>query len=134
MNFIEITNNELTNVHEIDLQHNEIVNVVNTIHEALLFNNFSTVANQFKTLVELFENHFEYEETLMKRNNFQGYFTHKLEHDRFYKQLLESTCNYSNRTGEVGSEIVNRIKRWLFNHIELNDKKCGVFFNSIGIK
>ncbi|MFA7229451.1 MAG: hemerythrin domain-containing protein, partial [Melioribacteraceae bacterium] len=77
--------------------------------------------------------HFRNEEKLMKENTFPGYYTHKLEHDRFYLQLTDLTNGFIEGARPFGTEQLTSIKQWFFNHIEINDRKCGNFLRDKGI-
>ena len=133
MNLIELSTEESVKVKIIDEQHENIANTVNDIHSSLKAQKTDAVNNLLTKFLEELETHFETEENLMKENRFQGYITHKLEHDRFYNQILQSTDKYKKDAESFNEEQLDRIKRWFFNHIEINDKKCGTFLNSIGI-
>ena len=133
MSFIEVTAQASVKVVVIDQQHVNIANTINDIHDSFIIQNNNNIKNLLGRLLEDLEIHFETEEKLMKENRFQGYFSHKLEHDRFYNQILQSTDKVRNGTESFNEEKLDGIKRWFFNHIEINDKKCGEFLNSIGI-
>ena len=47
-----------------------------------------------------------------------GYITHKLEHDRFYNQILQSADKFKKNAESFNEGQLDRIKRWFFNHIE----------------
>lgn len=133
MNFIEITPEESVKVEVIDEQHENIANTVNDIHNSIKAQENDSIKNLMTKLLEELEVHFETEEKLMKENRFHGYITHKLEHDRFYNQILQSADKFKKNAASLDEEQLDRIRRWFFNHIEINDKKCGTFLNSIGI-
>ena len=133
MNYIELTSEEIVNVVIIDNQHAAIAEIVNNIHSQHAFQNEQKVSELLKNLIDELEIHFDTEETMMKENKFPGYITHKLEHDRFYNQILRIFNSYKNDSSVLDDDKIDRIKNWFFNHIEINDKKCGMFFNSVGI-
>jgi hemerythrin len=63
----------------------------------------------------------------MKENNFPGYYSHKLEHDRFYKQISDTAGSFINNEELLGMDELSGIRRWFFNHIEIKDRICGQF-------
>ena len=133
MSLIELTTEESVKVKIIDEQHENIANTVNDIHDSFKTQKTEEIKNLMTKLLEELEIHFETEENLMKENRFHGYITHKLEHDRFYNQILQSADKFKKNIESLDEEQLERIRRWFFNHIEINDKKCGTFLNSIGI-
>ena len=134
MSYIDFSTNEYVNVAIIDEQHKNIADIINNIYDSLPNNNTDTVKVLLNKLVEDVEIHFETEEKLMKDKSFHGYFSHKLEHDRFYKQLVQIVDAFNKSAEVISEDKMNSLKRWFFNHIEIKDKKCGEFLNSIGIK
>jgi methyl-accepting chemotaxis protein/hemerythrin len=133
MNYLEFKEEDSVKVKTIDDQHNKIAELVNVIHELILSGDKIPIVKALRELLEILEIHFETEERLMKETKFPGYISHKLEHDRFYNQVLKATDNYQKGIGNVGLEQLNGIKRWFFNHIEINDKKCGQYLADMGI-
>ena len=132
MRFIELTEKDKINVAEIDKQHESVASIISEIHDRLNSEE-DEVQKLLKKLIEELEIHFETEEKLMKENRFPGYISHKLEHDRFYNQTLQSVKRYKENKSSLNAETLERIKRWFFNHLEINDRKCGIFLTSIGI-
>ena len=133
MSFIKLTPEESINVAIIDDQHKSIANIVNNIHQQLAIHNKQVITQLLNSLIEEIEIHFETEEKMMKDTKFLGYFSHKLEHDRFYNQMLQTVNGYKANPTFIDEDKLIGIKKWLFNHIELSDKKCGVHFNTVGI-
>ena len=133
MEFLEIERKDLIGIRIIDEQHSNIADIVNLTYSSVLELNKKESLIHLRELLELLESHFETEESLMKEVKFPGYISHKLEHDRFYHQILTTIENYKKGTENFGIEQLKRIRTWFFNHIEMNDKKCGLFFLDNGI-
>lgn len=133
MNFIVITKNDLIGVNTIDEQHQSMAVLVNKLYDKIISADKKIIQNYLYKFLEVVEVHFETEENLMRSTKFSGYISHKLEHDRFYKQILTSTDRFSKGLETIGLEQLKGIKRWFFNHIELSDKKCGKYFIENGI-
>ncbi|MFA3782990.1 bacteriohemerythrin [Melioribacteraceae bacterium 4301-Me] len=134
MQFIKMTKNELVNVSSIDEQHKKFVDVINKLFDALQNNNKKEVITYLDMLIEDLETHFEHEETLMKTYNYPGYISHKLEHDRIYNKIV--SASNKNKSGEepLLLENLDLLKRWFFNHLDINDKKLGAHLIQKGIK
>ncbi len=133
MNFIEITKNELIGINSIDEQHQSMAILVNKLYDKIMSADKKMIKNYLYKLLEVVEVHFENEENLMRSTKFTGYFSHKLEHDRFYKQMLTSIDRFGKGLEMIGIEQLKGIRQWFFNHIELSDKKCGKYFIEKGI-
>ncbi len=133
MELIEFTNDELVHVKIIDDQHREIAVMINEIHKNVLNNNKTLVKDSLLKLIELLEIHFETEERLMKENRYPGYITHKLEHDRFYNKTVTTLDQYKKNEILLGLDQLDSLRRWFYNHIEINDRKCANHLISLGI-
>jgi len=127
MNFMEFEKDHYVDVNVIDEQHRAIADQINSIYKSILIIDKKSVLSKFKILLEKLKIHFETEERLMKENNFLSYFSHKLEHDRFYNQILNKTEQYAIGAEQIGTEQLKGIRNWFFNHIELNDRKFGKY-------
>lgn len=133
MSFINFTQEDKVNLPSIDDQHKSMAEIINSIYDGVIAADKKTILNHLNKFLEIIKTHFEDEERLMKNNHFPGYISHKLEHDRFYRQILLTTDQFSKGLENVGIEQLKGIKRWFFNHIEINDKKLGKFLAEKGI-
>lgn len=133
MGFINFTQEDKVNLPSIDDQHKNMAEIINSVYDGVIAADKKTILNQLNKFLEIIKTHFEDEERLMKNNHFPGYISHKLEHDRFYRQILLTTDRFSKGLENVGLEQLKGIKRWFFNHIEINDKKLGKFLAEKGI-
>lgn len=133
MNFIELTKNDLIGINSIDEQHQSMAVLVNKLYDKIISADKKMIKNYLYKFLEVVEVHFETEENLMRSTKFSGYISHKLEHDRFYKQILTSTDRFSKGLETIEIEQLKGIRQWFFNHLELSDKKCGKYFIENGI-
>jgi hemerythrin len=130
---MEFEKDHYVDVEIIDEQHKVIADQINSIYKSILVLDKKSVLIKLKSLLEKLEIHFETEERLMKETRFLGYFSHKLEHDRFYNQMLKKTEQYAIGLEQIGTEQLKGIRNWFFNHIELNDRKCSEHLVEHGI-
>jgi hemerythrin len=133
MSFIDLRAEYKVYIRSIDFEHEVIASLANSIHEYVLNNDRSSISSGLNKLLEVFENHFENEERLMKENKYPGYFTHKLEHDRFYNQFLKTIHKFEKEEEPLDSNELLGLRRWFFNHIDINDRKCGQYLIDKGI-
>ena len=131
MNLIEWSEKLVVNVKPIDEQHQQMAKTVNELYSLL----GSQKNEAIKYLVGKFVNevkvHFDTEDKLMKVGTFQNYISHKLEHDRFGNEINNFHRKFTKGELKVNLEFLKSIKQWFFNHIEINDRKLGVYINSL---
>lgn len=133
MTFINLTDSDKVHVAVIDNQHKDIVDTINKIFDSTLANNKTSISKFLNVLVEIIETHFETEEKYMKTYHYPGYISHKLEHDRFYNQIIITADRFKKGDINFDTEQLDKLKRWFYNHLDLNDKKCGDFLRTKGI-
>lgn len=133
MKFMEMTPTDMVHVEQIDNQHIRLADDINLIYDSVMACDKKKTFHLLNELIEHLEEHFATEEKMMKEYRFPGYISHKLEHDRFYNQILKTAEKYGKDKEAFGSEQLKRIKVWFFNHIEINDKKCGEYFVERGV-
>ncbi len=134
MKDIVITCNEKLNILQLDEQHSQLADIMSTMFAAFDSQNHKVVRASFKKLVALIRIHFDTEERLMKETKFLGYISHKLEHDRFFNKTSLLYNTYCKDISTITQDKMEGLKNWFFNHIEINDKKCGAHFVKQGIK
>ena len=133
MKFMEVTQTDMVHVEQIDNQHIRLADDLNSIYDSVMACDKKKTFQLLNELIEHLEEHFTTEEKMMKEYRFSGYISHKLEHDRFYNQILKTTEKYGNDKEAFGLEQLKGVKKWFFNHIELNDRKCADYFIEKGI-
>lgn len=134
MDLIEWSEDNKVNIKPIDDQHQQMVKTVNELYSLLGSQKKEATKYLIRKLVDDTKIHFDIEEKLMKDGKFKNYISHKLEHDRFGNDINNFYSKFSNGEAEVNLEFLNVIKRWFFNHIEINDRKLGDYINSLDNK
>ncbi len=87
------------------------------------------VTNTFEEFIKDVEEHFAFEEGLMKKYNFFAYMPHKMEHDKILNELY----SLRDKDNEYLKKYFNeRFIPWLNNHIETIDTVTAGYFNMIG--
>lgn len=133
MNFIDLTENEILNIEQVDIQHKRIADLINQLHKQL----GAKFQNQAQLLLNdlqlTLRDHFDTEENLMKEHNYVNFFSHKMEHDRFFNKVKDYYTEVKAGNNELDLEFLKSARRWFFNHFELNDKKCAAHLRAQGV-
>ncbi len=78
--------------------------------------------------------HFKTEETYMKEFNYIEYQDHKEEHRFFSTETIAYIDKVIKGDYQIANEIIEYLKWWLVNHIQVTDKEYVVCFNENGLK
>ncbi len=132
---IEWNDKYSANISLIDEQHKKLFEIIN---KAIIVKKHRNVTkNVLGILDEMTEyalKHFETEERYMKDFNFPEYQAHRNEHIDF----TNNSIDYKNRViggdFQILNEILEYLKQWLVNHIQVTDKKYIDCFKKNGLK
>jgi len=126
MPFISWQTDYQIGVAEIDEQHQRLVEMVNSLHEAMKSGSGkSLVPKVLNELVEYTVTHFNTEERLMQETRYPHYLQHKRQHDELKQQVVQMKSVIDSGKPVNTIEIVNFLKGWLINHILGSDKQFG---------
>ncbi|MCL6473035.1 MAG: bacteriohemerythrin [Firmicutes bacterium] len=119
-----------TGVNEIDNQHKELINLVNSLHASLSQGKGKEVVDDaVRFLANYVVEHFKNEEGLMLKHKYIGYPAHKREHENFvnYFNSLVSDYNAASNTSFLAINLQRSVVDWLVNHIMKVDKEMAKF-------
>lgn len=133
MEFVSWAENDAVNIESIDEQHRKMIGIINHLHSLLETKNLTEINKTFDDLDSYLKEHFHTEETYMMEHKFPGYISHKLEHDRYYTKIMNFKEAVARGEIKLNLEILNSLKKWFHNHLEINDKKLGQFLDEKGI-
>lgn len=113
--------NELnTGIHEIDTQHQRIVQYINALDDARLTNDQRTVGRIIEETIDYTASHFAFEEAMLDDAGYPFSSPHKKVHEIFVRRVVEFQARFEG--GEpVLTELHAMLSRWLFNHIRHED-------------
>lgn len=119
----------------VDEEHKELIRIMNAAIVAKQHSaNVDEITKLLKELTVYALKHFSTEESYMVEFNYPEFQYHKEEHSDFSNK----TITYCNRVIEgnynIASEILEYLKKWLVNHIQITDKKYVECFKKNGLK
>jgi hemerythrin-like metal-binding protein len=126
------------NISLIDEQHKKLfelinkANIVNIVEE--LNNNTKDVLEILDEMTEYALMHFKTEERYMKEFNFPEYQAHRNEHIDFTNNTIDFKNRVVGSDYQIINEILEYLKKWLVNHIQVTDKEYIECFKENGLK
>lgn len=109
---------------ELDEQHKKIVDIINSLHEAIGAGRDREILSQsLQDLINDAETHFKYEEDLLKAHAYPDVDAHKALHGQLAGQVLDMQKGYQNRQIDLSVEMTIYLKNWLSDHILRIDQK-----------
>jgi hemerythrin-like metal-binding protein len=122
-------------IDSIDIQHKNLINLINKFYEDLdITDNKTKLLKLVEGLQQYALLHFNKEENLMIKYNYPDYTNHIKEH----KEFINKVNNYIDRLKSekliVSIEITNYLKNWIINHISGTDIGYSEFFIKNGVK
>ncbi|HEY3324528.1 MAG TPA: bacteriohemerythrin [Planctomycetota bacterium] len=122
-------------VAELDNQHKKLIDIINTLHDAMAKGQGGVVLNKtFSALVQYTRQHFTTEERYFERFKYPASTSHRAEHEDLTVQVLDLKERFESGRTMLSIQTMNFLKDWLQNHIRKSDKQYGPFFNECGLK
>jgi hemerythrin len=121
-------------VREIDEQHEQLVAMINRLHDAMVANKGRELQQEIvRDMVAYTDFHFATEEKYMRSFGYAGYFEHKTEHEQFSAEAAELKARVDRGGLVLSLEVMTVLKEWLQNHILGTDMKYAGLFNANGL-
>lgn len=103
---------------EVDLQHQELFAMINTLHDAITARTGKDVlAPTLDKLAAYVSKHFAMEEVLMKAKRYPNYADHKAKHDELTRQAVEIIRGYKSGDLVLTITLSRFLGDWLRTHI-----------------
>lgn len=120
---------------EIDEQHKILIGLLNRLfNEAILHKADKTVINSIlDELVQYTIIHFSVEESLFRIFDYPDTEIHQAHHDELKQEVLNFRKKFESGT-PIDLELMSFLRKWLSNHILMDDKKYTPFFLEKGLK
>ncbi len=121
------------NVPEIDVQHRQLVGMINELYEAMKNGRGHEVVEHILTdLQSYIQQHFETEERYMKRHKYPDLEKHKLEHRKLENQVIELNRLRQDDHKISTPELMSFLCNWLRDHLAGTDKEFGEYLKKSG--
>lgn len=122
------------NLKEIDRQHQQLIAIINELHDAMVQKRSKDVLEDIlKNLVLYYPGTFSYEEDLMQSHGYPGLHEHKKKHGELRQKVLRLQSDQQAGKIVVSLEVMNFLKNWLTAHMQGTDKMYSEFLNSEGV-
>ncbi|MFZ0963194.1 MAG: bacteriohemerythrin [Terriglobia bacterium] len=122
------------NIGIIDMQHKNLVSMVNQMHQAMVGGHGKEELGKILTsLIKYTQVHFKTEENLMESHQYPDYIQHKSEHDHLTKTVLVLQGKFQRNEVGLTIEVMDFLKDWLIKHIQGTDKRYTPFMNAHGV-
>ena len=134
MAFIEWNKTYSVGVDLFDSQHQELVNAINELHQAMRDGKGNSVLESIiNKLITYAGTHFQDEEKLFAEYSYPDSDKHIEEHKKFLEEVLSFQEDFKKEKLFLSVEILDFLKDWLIKHILASDKEYGPYLNSKGI-
>jgi hemerythrin len=124
------------NIHikQSDEQHLQLVCMINELHDAMKAGKGNAILGKtLEGLIRYTSIHFADEELLMSHHCYPEVDLHKAEHEKLLNQVLELQQRFISGQTIFTLDVMMFLMNWLMDHIQIVDKKYGVYLNSRGI-
>ncbi|MFC1541964.1 bacteriohemerythrin [Candidatus Latescibacterota bacterium] len=121
------------NIKEIDIQHENLFNIINNLHDNFINNSADDVIRPvLNSLLEFLIVHYATEEKWMKKYKYPELELHKQKHQEFVSNIKNFVSEYKkNKTSLPTKDILISLAGWHSSHIVEYDKKFGKFLKNI---
>jgi hemerythrin len=119
----------LTGSLQVDQEHQELFDIVNSLHNAILQEApYQVVQEIFNHLAAHTIEHFHTEEKLMRARRYPGFDRHKQSHDGLVSKVTTLSQQLDNHTLSLSVKLTEFLTEWLAHHIKGEDQKMIRFF------
>lgn len=120
---------------EIDQQHKKLIELINTLHEAMTKGQAKTVLSKILAeLVSYCASHFATEERLFDTHGYPEAADHKDKHRKMTAKVLDLQQQFEQGKTTITLDVMNFLQQWLDKHILGTDKNYSAFLNGKGVR
>jgi hemerythrin len=114
---------------DVDHEHQEIINLINNLHDAMSGENATISVMDF--LGEIYSHvsaHFALEEKIMRSHKYDQYTEHKADHERLLDELRDIMDDYEENAYFSDEEFAGQVERWFTDHFKTKDARLHKHF------
>ena len=122
MSHIDFDDALRTDIPEIDEQHQGLIEIYNLLDDA--YHSGSANRKMGEILARLLryaQMHFETEENLMRRFDYEGLEEHAAEHAELVDQLRRFVLRFTKKEERISTEMLAFVSNWITHHIQESD-------------
>ncbi|MCK5127413.1 MAG: hemerythrin family protein [candidate division Zixibacteria bacterium] len=124
MNTIEWTDALVLGIKKVDDQHRHLVGLTNTLIRAKAAGKVKDTMGMLLTDLYIYTvTHFNDEEELMGKADYQGLEEHRKKHKEFTDAVMQFKEQFENGDADIDDEIMTFLSDWLVDHIQGLDSK-----------
>lgn len=128
MAFVNWSPNLSVGIDFIDADHQQSITLLAELQDLVASDQPRTAAiEKLDELIEFSEQHFRFEERLMKENNYREFAQHQAIHKTLPQQTAELRERLASGATDIRPEVMDFLKEWLMRHILESDKHFGGF-------
>ncbi len=126
MTYLEWRDDFTVDNNEIDQQHKELVDLLNSLHEEMKGKRLNKVMGpMLDRIIDHTRRHFATEEQAMLADGFPGYEGHRNVHRALIQQVEKLKTRYAAGNLILSNEVLDFLKEWLIGHMKEADKEYG---------
>ncbi len=132
---IEWTGKFSVDVSIIDEEHKKLIDILNKAIIAYEHNdNIEETKDILNDMIEYTSKHFLTEESYMLKSKFPEYQSHRNEHLDFTNKIIMSYHDLISGDNQIANKVLDYLKQWLADHIQVTDKQYIDYFKKNGLK
>jgi hemerythrin len=118
-------------VEKFDNQHKKLVDLLNEFYAAMQEKKDKEILIKIvRSLIDYTIVHFQDEEKVLIINKYPDYAAHKREHENL-KMEVNSFMKKYRKNDMTSSDLLNFLKDWIVNHLQVSDKKYKPYIKKI---
>lgn len=110
-----------TGVPAADHEHGKMIDLINTVYARWLKKGTPNPSALFDELLNVFFDHFRFEDQIMQGTAYAGQEAHAHDHDRIVKELRRIRARAEDADFDMTSALATCLQRWLLEHIRHYD-------------
>ena len=115
----------------VDEQHEKLCSMLTDLETSIKSDDvYQAMGDILKELVQYTKYHFEEEEKVMQRISYPDFEEHKKLHKDLVNEIVTILVDLKNGKEISAFELKEFLQKWLMDHILVEDKKIGEYFNS----